>query len=109
MNSPIDINDLCHRAYQTALSKGFWHMAYALSTEDERTKLLAKMALVTSEIGEAVEALRTERYGNIEEELADICIRVFDIAGYLRLSLHQAILAKMDSNEGRPPMHGKLA
>lgn len=44
---------------------------------------------------------------NEEEELADICIRIGDYAGYRGIDLGAAILAKMKYNSSRPHMHGK--
>lgn len=98
------INDLVYSAFMTAKKKGFWE-----SLELNHTVVLAKLALITSEIGEAVEATRKENFGNLSEELADICIRVFDLAGALQYDLEGEILSKMLINETRPYKHGKLA
>jgi NTP pyrophosphatase (non-canonical NTP hydrolase) len=110
MSYPVDINDMCDRAFKNSSNHGFW--SYDISLQDKesvRLILLTKMALVTSEVGEAVEALREEDYGNIKEEIADICIRLFDICGFMNINLQQAILTKMGKNESRPMMHGKKA
>lgn len=105
MGYPVSVNDLVDRAYATAVDKGFWDY----NNVHTKNVQLAKLALITSEIGEAVEAVRTVDADNLAEELADICIRVFDLAGALGFDLEQAILDKMDKNEHRSHMHGKLA
>lgn len=76
------------------------------------------VALITSEASEALEAYRKDpdkpaehldpkEFTHVEEELADIVIRVFDLAYGMNLSLASAIVAKMEFNETRPFKHGK--
>lgn len=68
--------------------------------------------------GELSEALEWSRQGNpksdhipeftgIEEEFADVIIRIFDYAGHAKLKLADAIIAKMKYNKTRPYKHGK--
>jgi NTP pyrophosphatase (non-canonical NTP hydrolase) len=101
----VDISDLVNRAYRNAAYKGFWE---CIDPHDVKIKLM-KLALITSEVGEAIEAVRSGYDMDLAEELADICIRVFDLAGALGFDLEQAILDKMDKNSQREYMHGKLA
>lgn len=109
--------------YNIAESKGF-HERWRSAMES--------MALVTSEIGEAVEAVRkidpditatkdynaaidatlSEHIGNYgyssyAEELADIVIRVMDEAEDRHIDLASAILIKLEYNMSRPYKHGK--
>lgn len=49
----------------------------------------------------------TRRLTNMEEELADVVIRVADYCGYKGIDLGRCILAKMGYNRSRPYMHGK--
>lgn len=42
-----------------------------------------------------------------EEELADLILRIADIAGFMRIDLGRAVLAKMAYNAKRPHKHGK--
>ena len=98
------INLLIKRSHDTAMVKGWW--------DDERNNG-ELIALMHSELSEGLEALRTnaksdkikEFYG-IEEELADILIRIFDMVGDRKYRLAQALLAKMEYNKSRPVMHG---
>ena len=77
---------------------------------------LAKLVLIVSEVAEAVDAI-IENTGNLEEELADIHIRTFDLGkavsdgliGIPAKTSGQAILEKSLHNESRPRKHGKLA
>lgn len=75
----------CHEAHQLAYEKGWW---------DGRRSFLEAMALVASELGEAIEAFRTPRastkilaFSHAEEELADIIIRIADLCTFYRLDL----------------------
>lgn len=47
------------------------------------------------------------RLTNIEEELADVIIRIADFCGWRRIDLGRCVLAKMQYNLSRPHMHGK--
>lgn len=97
----------CH---EIAKEKGFWlareHMPKPLA-------VAVALALVHSEASEALEVARsTPKNATIDtealgEELADICIRVFDLAGWFSLDLEGIILSKIVKNRNRPPMHGK--
>ena len=73
----------------------------------ERTILLAKLALITSEVGEAVSALQHGQDQEFAEEVADIVIRVFDLCGYAQIDLGGEVIEKMRFNRGRPYLHGK--
>jgi len=68
-----------------------------------------KLCLIHSEVSEAMEAHRslTSSKDQIEEELADIIIRVLDLAEYLNMDMEVAVEAKHFINEGRPIRHGK--
>ena len=87
----------CH---QNAVRKGFWEASDNLGE---------KLCLIHSEISEALEELRKPEPSKaaIAEELADVCIRVADLAGYLEIDLLGAIDKKMIANQARPIMHGK--
>lgn len=109
-----------------AKAKGFWPMLEhpALSELDNQTFRTAynssKIALMHSELSEALEAIRDGApsgsgepgsskipFTLLLEELADVVIRVLDFAGHYDLPLAEAILAKVDYNAGRPMLHGR--
>lgn len=97
------------RIYGNAKLHGFW--------EEEQVNFLAKVALVHSELSEAVEGYRKKgdepdqhcpEFSNVQIELADAVIRILDIGtGFGLGNMGEAILAKMDYNEGREYLHGK--
>lgn len=95
------INKLCKEAFETAKSKG-WH--------DEPRELGTVLCLIHGEVSEAMEAdRRHEGKEMFMEELADICIRVFDYCGSEGLDLESAILKKMEYNKTRSYKHGGKA
>jgi NTP pyrophosphatase (non-canonical NTP hydrolase) len=96
----MSINDLCKEAFETAMSKG-WH--------DEPKEMGTKLALIHSEVSEALEADRKGDAENFAEELADVCIRTFDLCGSMNIDLEKAIKEKMAYNKTRPYKHGGKA
>jgi NTP pyrophosphatase (non-canonical NTP hydrolase) len=100
------IRELVNDSYETAQSKG-WHEG----PEDVPLKL----ALMHGEISKALELYRTGRMlswttGDKPEgfdiKLADLVIRVCDLAGSLGLHLEEAIERKAAYNKTRPYKHG---
>lgn len=108
-----DMDDLAFTLNANARAKGFWDA----DTENNRIIFyLKQLAMVHSEVSEALEAIRKEKGDDIVvEELADILIRVLDLwAGmstdqYTNHSLAKAVNDKMKKNRERPKMHGVLA
>ena len=99
------LNDYAHECHEIARAHGFWDEREPGDVKSD----LAALMLVTTEVAEAAEAVRVLDRPNLEEELADICIRVFDFAAGSGMNLEQAIVNKMRKNRERPHMHGKKA
>ena len=119
------INELAKQIHQNAIDKGFY--------ERERNTAETLMLIVT-EAAEACEADRTDHRANVpcfevfndfgrpksdafsfesniknsfEDELADIMIRVMDLAAFKGIDLEKHIALKMKYNSTREKYHGK--
>ncbi len=66
----------------------------------------SKLALIHSEVSEALEGYRNHDMKNFGEEMADVVIRVFDLCQYLGIDIVSAVEAKHMVNLGRPYKHG---
>jgi len=97
----MTFNEYSKECYQTAKDHGFWDMNLYLLT------VPTKIALIMSELGEALEADRKGDNEHLAEEIADTFIRLFDLCGYLNLDIEEIINKKMEVNKNRPFRHNK--
>jgi NTP pyrophosphatase (non-canonical NTP hydrolase) len=94
-----EINKFIKECHRIAKLKGWW---------DEERNEGELIALMHSELSEALEAMRNQSTKNsIAEELADCCIRIFDYCGAKDIDLEKALLKKIKYNKTRPYRHGK--
>lgn len=132
-----DFREAQRVAHTLSRNKGFYEDDEILQdtgfTEEEfmalrRRLILARLAMIGSEVGEAVDAVRASDVNlpafsvELEDdprgrltgtahgsELADIVIRTMDLAEYMGIDLASEIDAKMARNATRAYKHGKLA
>ncbi len=144
-----DIKTICRDIHQNATEHGFYDDEHdiasiiALSFENSDTKnklqtaladmaITQKIALIHSELSEALEAHRQRRYGDrytleelteqcgfrtalfekyvkdtVGDELADAIIRIFDLSSELHIDIEKHIHLKMKYNKTRPYKHNK--
>jgi len=96
------INERCETVRATTKAKGF---------ETSIENLPEKIALIHSEASEVLEDVvledyRKRREDHIDEELADIVIRVMDLAAGIDADLGQALVDKIEDNQQREDQHG---
>lgn len=117
----MKINDMAKMAYENSRAHGFWDGV----APGDIDVIPLKIALIHSEASEALEAYREQPADGLPlaestylpsgkpvgfaSELADIIIRVGDLAEHLGIDLERAIIEKHLYNVSRPRLHRKLA
>lgn len=107
------IRKIAKEIHQNARERGWWPEG-----PDNVNNIPEKLALVHSEISEALEEYRNHKLSagiymdhstkpeGFGIELADAVIRIFDLAEYLQIDIQECIEIKMDYNKSRPLRHG---
>ena len=108
----MDLKTIAEQVHSNSIDKGWWTTNF---------NILEKLALIHSEVSEALEEYRNpdntdfskvkyDKSGKVPEgfaiELADIIIRTLDLAVHLHINIEQVVLEKMSYNSTRPYRHG---
>jgi len=121
----MTLDELVEEAWQNSEDHGFHTPLKNFTPEGRDNYIALKLALIHSEVSEALEELREGNHGALMKEvrvfealqgdkpvgfmseLADIMIRVADLAGIVGGDLGLAVHLKMEYNKSRPPKHNK--
>lgn len=104
----MNLRDFQRDVHANASSKGFW---------DASSNVGEKIALIHAELSELLEAYREDPtapcdkqgtgMSREEEEMADVLIRLLDLAEHRGIDLAEAAARKHAYNLTRPRMHGR--
>ena len=94
------IHELQTMAHEIAKAHGWW---------GHKRNDGELIALMRSELSEALEALRVPDMPHVGEELADTVIRIMDFCEARGIDLEEQIIRKMAINNKRPHRHGGKA
>jgi len=100
-------NDKAQQSQEIAVRHGW-------TVDSDPESLAVKIALMHSELSEALEGLREgnppsdhiPEFNAMEEEFADVIIRIMHVSNALGLRLAEAIIAKDEFNDKREYKHG---
>lgn len=100
------INDICRDVFEKNVAAG-WYTDVTTGLRRDRN-VGELLMLIVSEVSEGMEGHRKNLMDDklphrqmLEVEMADACIRIFDLCGYLNLDLGGAIAEKRKFNANR--------
>ena len=115
------ISRVSHDVHYVNAANGWWLDRKAIADAHPNGKhqvILAALALVVSEVAEAMEAIRkhdpttwtdTKAKDTFARELAGATLRIMDLAAWTGVDLGEAIRAELEANKARGHRHGGKA
>lgn len=101
----MTLNSLAQEIIEINKSKG-WRVLTPEEWDTSDYKIPAILALIHSEVSEALDAFRKNDREHFSEELADVLIRLLDCTGGLGIDLDAEVAAKLEKNRNREYRHG---
>ena len=98
------LNELAKEIIKINVANG-WNVTTPSDWQDTY-KVPAVLALIHSEVSEALEAFRKNDDTNFAEEIADVIIRALDLTAGLGIDIDSEIATKMEKNKKRGYRHG---
>lgn len=103
------VSEVARTCHGIAQDHGFWKVEKSSGILTREVGL--RLMLIVTEVAEAMEWIRKHDDACIQyefaEELADIVIRVFDLAAAYQVDIGGELRLKMLKNVGRETLHGK--
>jgi NTP pyrophosphatase (non-canonical NTP hydrolase) len=107
---PRSLNELAAECYMIAEEHGFWpeHPQARTSLAQGWDYMVpVKIALIHSELSEALQEHRTPGSDKVGKELVDVLIRLLDLACYLGIDLNSTYEEVTAANRTRPFRHNR--
>lgn len=101
------LNEIGREAHALAVAKGFWPEDVELGEQFWRDAGIAAFG-VAAEGHELADAIRSGDPLRVEEEIADVLLRVLDLAHVLGVDAEKAVARKHAFNRTRPKRNGKV-
>jgi NTP pyrophosphatase (non-canonical NTP hydrolase) len=93
-----------NKFHELAKEKGWW----VDRDPNNPTDQVVVLALIGTEVSEAIQEVRKGNQEGLKEELADIMIRLLDFAGALEIDIFQLVEEKHNINKHRSIKHGRV-
>lgn len=105
MVGAVSLNKLAQEVVAINKANG-WNVIRPEEWATNPYKVPALLALIHSEVSEALEDYRADDRDHFSEEIADVVIRCLDLCGGMGIDLDAAVAAKLEKNRHRGFRHG---